>query len=53
MQGQLYRELGRAPSRAEVAERMGVAESKLETLERLRPLATLATLSIDRLGVAV
>ena len=32
---------------------MGVTESKLETLERLRPLATLATLSIDRLGVGL
>jgi len=47
VQGQLYRDLGRAPSRGELAASMGVAESKLETLEKVRPLATLATLSID------
>lgn len=47
VQGQLYRDLGRAPSRRELAASMGVAESKLETLEKVRPLATLATLSID------
>ena len=47
VRGELYADLGRSPTQAEIAERMGVPVRKLVFLEDVRPMVTRPPISIE------